>query len=381
MANATTFLGKDLPRDPGLTLTEAVYLAICREIHGGRWRPGDRLPSVAMLSRESGLSGTTIQRAFEQLAQEGYVEQRYRSGTYLKEILAKPQPPGAVVGIPILVREVAGQLEPAPYAQLKLHDIIREAGRRNLLTEVVSVPAEVRWEDLVTPGKVFSSRVVGVIMPETFGCWSPLRLPENRLPAVVIGDYDRESSPCVASDLRRGFFRLAKRVTARGHRRVVFFGSGDYSELKNRDALDGVVRALHDAGARVDAKAQAAADRVPERDHKALAAWCRAWPGVTALVFLSLDRAQAFVRVAKQLGRRVPKDVSVVTGGASGEMDPEEPGPQFTRLRHCRELIMKTGFDVLMEQIETRQCPHGLITVQPEIIEGDSLADPPAADE
>jgi GntR family transcriptional regulator, arabinose operon transcriptional repressor len=63
---------------------EQVYRALEREIHAGRWKPGDRLPSEAELVRRFGVSRITAGRAMRDLRAAGLVERRAGSGTYLR---------------------------------------------------------------------------------------------------------------------------------------------------------------------------------------------------------------------------------------------------------------------------------------------------------
>jgi GntR family transcriptional regulator, arabinose operon transcriptional repressor len=63
---------------------QQVYRALQREIHSGRWRRGDRLPSEAELVRRFGASRITVGRAVRDLQQAGLVERRAGSGTYVK---------------------------------------------------------------------------------------------------------------------------------------------------------------------------------------------------------------------------------------------------------------------------------------------------------
>ncbi|MBX2853960.1 MAG: PLP-dependent aminotransferase family protein [Rhodobacteraceae bacterium] len=51
--------------------------------HGGRLRPGDRLPSSRMLAEELSVSRVTVSAAYDQLGAEGYLEGRRGSGVYV----------------------------------------------------------------------------------------------------------------------------------------------------------------------------------------------------------------------------------------------------------------------------------------------------------
>lgn len=55
------------------------------ELHVGRLRAGDRLPSIRQVSRETGVDHRTVARAYQALSDEGLVEIRGRSGVVVAE--------------------------------------------------------------------------------------------------------------------------------------------------------------------------------------------------------------------------------------------------------------------------------------------------------
>lgn len=54
-------------------------------IAGGKYAPGDRLPSEAQLVQQFNVSRPTVGRALRQLAQDGLIERRAGSGTYARD--------------------------------------------------------------------------------------------------------------------------------------------------------------------------------------------------------------------------------------------------------------------------------------------------------
>ncbi|MFC5080328.1 Mannosyl-D-glycerate transport/metabolism system repressor MngR [Vibrio thalassae] len=55
-----------------------------REIVAGHWLPGERLPTEVELARKLGVAVGTLRKALTQLENEGLVERRQGSGTYVK---------------------------------------------------------------------------------------------------------------------------------------------------------------------------------------------------------------------------------------------------------------------------------------------------------
>src|SRR5947208_14259250 len=70
---------------PGTTRKHRqVYSSLSRDIHSGRWKLGERLPSEAQLVLRFGVSRITVGRAVRDLQAAGLVERRAGSGTYVR---------------------------------------------------------------------------------------------------------------------------------------------------------------------------------------------------------------------------------------------------------------------------------------------------------
>lgn len=80
----------------------------------GVLRPGERLPSVRALSRQRGVSISTVMQAYMSLERDGRVVARERSGYYVSAPeAAYPAPrsrPSLVAPAPVGIGEVVGQV-------------------------------------------------------------------------------------------------------------------------------------------------------------------------------------------------------------------------------------------------------------------------------
>jgi len=95
---------------PGTTRKHRqVYSTLSRDIHSGRWKLGERLPSEAQLVLRFGVSRITIGRAVRDLQAAGLVERRAGSGTFVKRAHAAG---GCSFGLLIPNREETGIFEP-----------------------------------------------------------------------------------------------------------------------------------------------------------------------------------------------------------------------------------------------------------------------------
>lgn len=65
--------------------TQKVYLLLRDRIGSGTWRSGARLPSEPQLSDEFGVSRVTVRRALARLEEDGLIDRRPGSGTFVSQ--------------------------------------------------------------------------------------------------------------------------------------------------------------------------------------------------------------------------------------------------------------------------------------------------------
>lgn len=75
-----------LEKTAGIPLFEQLYSFIRREIIEGKLQTRDKLPSKRQLALSLGCSQNTVQAAYNQLADEGYILPRSRSGYFVAEL-------------------------------------------------------------------------------------------------------------------------------------------------------------------------------------------------------------------------------------------------------------------------------------------------------
>lgn len=102
----------DLVKRPGQPLYESLYLAIREDIRAGRLAPGDKLPSKRALAANLEVGKTTVEAAYAQLLEEGYIASAQRRGFFV-EAVEIPEPAPA----PLPPRR-EGAEEAAPLADL-----------------------------------------------------------------------------------------------------------------------------------------------------------------------------------------------------------------------------------------------------------------------
>ena len=62
----------------------AIADEIERRIKSGRYRPGEKIPSVRKMAEEFSCAKLTVQRAFDRLKADGFLENRVGSGSFVR---------------------------------------------------------------------------------------------------------------------------------------------------------------------------------------------------------------------------------------------------------------------------------------------------------
>ena len=93
----------ELKKAPGVPLYEALYRCIRADILSGRLAPDTRLPSKRALAEHLEVSKITVETAYGQLLEEGYIRSQQKVGYFVEPILQKTPAPAAPVS-----REVPG---------------------------------------------------------------------------------------------------------------------------------------------------------------------------------------------------------------------------------------------------------------------------------
>lgn len=84
----------DLKKQPGLPLYESLYRCIRGDILSGALAPGERLPSKRTLCRNLEVGKTTVETAYAQLLDEGYICSKEKVGYFVEDV-HRPAPMAA----------------------------------------------------------------------------------------------------------------------------------------------------------------------------------------------------------------------------------------------------------------------------------------------
>ncbi|MFI8823391.1 LacI family DNA-binding transcriptional regulator [Streptomyces sp. NPDC053431] len=277
----------------------------------GTWPPGSKLPTERALAAETGVSVTTVRRAYEDLVALGLVERRQGAGTFAAHRPEERRADRRVVGV--LVPDTAF------YYPRVLHGIEQElaaAGARLVLACSHYDPDE---EDAAVE-RLLSAGVHGLLLvPTLHTATDPGRRAEELLalsvPAVLVerrlaayGPGDPTEHVC--TDHEGGAYDAVRHLRGLGHRRLGLVVRSDAPTTAPIGS--GFARAIADLGLPTPChQSDAMAEWNPERADRAVAALRAA--GATAALCFGDREAALVLAAARRAGLRVPDDLALIS--------------------------------------------------------------------
>lgn len=153
-----------------------------------------------------------------------------------------------------------------------------------------------------------------VVMSLPIGEVEMRRLRENHLETVLIEHTANDFNTVEIDDLEGG--RMAARfLLEKGHRKMAFIGDIDPPDFAIRPVIDrfeGFRQELNDAGVELPAE-YICSSRYEQESSRAVARQLLALPNPPTAVFAAADiQAVAVIRVARDLGLRIPDDLAIL---------------------------------------------------------------------
>ncbi|MFJ9575613.1 substrate-binding domain-containing protein [Streptomyces sp. NPDC101191] len=276
----------------------------------GTWPPGSKLPTERALAAGSGVSVTTVRRAYEDLVALGLVERRQGAGTFAAQ-RPEEHPDRRVVGV--LVPDTAF------YYPRVLHGIEKElaaAGARLVLACSHYDPDEedAAVERLLTAGvhglllvpTLHTATDPGRRAEELLALPVPAVLVERRLAAYGPGDPTEH----VCTDHEGGAYDAVRHLRGLGHRRIGLLVRSDAPTTAPIES--GFARAISDLGLPAPwHESDVMREWNPERADRAVAGLRAA--GATAALCFGDREATLVLGAARRAGLRVPDDLALIS--------------------------------------------------------------------
>jgi GntR family transcriptional regulator len=119
----------------GLPITEQILFAVKKAVVGGQLRPGDKFPSVRILSQELKINPNTAHKVVAALVAEGV-------------LVTTP-----AVGSIVAAREAGGREERAELLGVEVERLVVEAKKLGVDQEAVMEAVAAHWKKLSETGK------------------------------------------------------------------------------------------------------------------------------------------------------------------------------------------------------------------------------------
>jgi DNA-binding LacI/PurR family transcriptional regulator len=335
-----------------------VYQALSRDIHSGRLKRGDRLPSEAELGRTFGASRITVGRAVRDLQLQGLVERRAGSGTYVTAG-ATPAPRGMSFGLLIPDLGETDIFEPMCQGMMASPLAPTHALVWGSPGDAAESKADSAWQ---LCRQYIERRVSGVFFaPLEFTSDASVNqriadaLDAARIPLVLL---DRTVTPyperghhdLVGIDNRRAGFIVTDHLVRLGSRRIAFVGEPNAAATVDaREA--GYREALYAAHLPID---RALIQRLDAADAGAVRALMDSLRP-DAIVCANDRTAGRLMRSLLGLGHSIPGDVRMV-GIDDVEFAALLPVP-LTTLRQPTRQIGEAALGAMLERVARRSLP------------------------
>lgn len=327
-------------------------------------RSGVSLATVSLVLRDKPGAGTdTRQRVLEVARELGYIP-RQQTSPYAPSLTA----------IGLILKAEPGRVPQANRFYSHVVAGIEMACRRqhtNLLYATMTVDADsyplelprLLLEDDTADGLL----LVGAFLDDTL-----IRVIGNRsVPIVLVDAYTRSGAfDAVISDNLAGASRVVTHLVEQGHRHIALVGSHPKAYPSIHERHDGYLRAL--AGHGIAEHYVAQCHLLDGKEIvTATAELLRRHPQITAVFGVNDEVAITVIDAARELGRKVPEDLSVC--GFDNIDLADRVSPALTTM-HVDKLGMgRLGVQVLTNRVEHPESSPVRVVVCPELIERQSV--------
>ncbi len=201
---------------------------------------------------------------------------------------------------------------------------------------------------------------------------------EITIPCVLLtniaGDLGFENLSSITTDDREASRQAVRFLAGRGHRHIGLLGGNWSCAQIGYSRFLGCLEACRELGLPFDGERQCEPCRYSLAEgYTAARRLLGRCPELTAIFAVSDVMAMGAIRALRDLGKRVPEDMSVM--GYDGVAISDYLVPRLTTVRQNTQHLAERGVDVLLRNIE-RGC-HPLHEVVPfQLITGESVASP-----
>lgn len=339
------------------------YLRLKEEIvswiAGGRYLPGDKLPSENELAAQFRISRQTVRQSIGELVKEGWLTREQGKGTFVSRLSGEHRAAFGNRTIGLVTTYISDYIFPSIVRGVEAE--LKARGYRLLLSSTDNDKARER-ESLET---MLAQAVSGLIVEPTRSAeGNPnfdqyMALAYHGVPIVMINErYPDLDVPCVRMDDEEGGRLAALHLLKGGHRRIAGFFKTD--DLQGVHRLKGFLKAHREhrlpvAPERLVRYSTEQRERLPLEALRRMLRQPEA-ERPTAIVCYNDQLAVALLDVIRDEGLRVPEDLSVV--GYDDSYLATATETKLTTVAHPKAELGITAAKALLALLEKEAAPE-----------------------
>ena len=296
---------------------ERIVEWIRQEIENGMLCRGDKLPSENELMEQFGVSRQTVRRAMEDLTENGIVEGRRGSGTYVTVNTRRYT--GKEIRIAVMLTYVDTYIFPSIIKGIE--SVLSREG----CTLQISMTDNAVEKERMLLREFIRARSVDGIIAETVKSALPnpnlelyRELERLGIPVMFVNSYYRELDiPHVSMDDQKAGYLAAKHLAECGHIRIggIFKADDGQGHLRYAGYTDALME--RDIRIRGDQVIWIDSEELRSMEEES-AKFLKRLKGCTACVCYNDETAYKLVGIFQKSGLRVPEDLSIVGIDNSG---------------------------------------------------------------
>lgn len=348
-----------------------IFTVLRREILNGKYSCNDKFPSEQMLVRRFKVARTTVRLALNRLKEDGILETRNGSGTYLSAMANR------VTGrLGLIIPHIThGEISPPICSAIA--QAASDAGYTILFGDATSEDPETRVRRMLTLAQDYISQGVAGVFIEPIELVADasavtmrlIRLFEAHNIPVILLDRDivpppeRSAYDVVAIDNVQVGYRLASHLIERGAKRICLFARPD-SAPTVRMRFQGAREAMLDRGLAVTASTCCLAQ--PD-DAAAVGKLLHLKAPPDAFLCANDITAFSLVKTLGKFKKRVPRDVLVT--GIDDVRLAAISSPSLTTVRQPCPDIAKAAVAAMLQRLRDPTLPPRQILLDAPLVE------------
>lgn len=339
-----------------------------RGILAGDWSPGSKLPTEAQLARQTGMSLTTVRRAFDELVQQGLVERRQGAGSFVQAPERREAKQRRTVGVLVPTTQLY-----YPRVLQGIEEALSAAGASMQLSTYHYDAAEEHKDlefllDSGVDGLLLVPTLLNVEDPQArVDALMSLSVPVVLVERHVVGTGAADRSEFVCSDHAGGAYDAVRHLHRLGHSRIALAARSANPTIG--EVTRGFEQAVADLG--LDRSEHLTATKDEWGDEVATEFLTTLVEGGTSAALVFGDReATLLERAANGRGVRIPGDLALVSYDDETADLAEVP---LTAVAPPKYRVGRMAAEVLLRRLnEGDACPLHQVKLRPRIVVRDS---------